>query len=249
MKYDKAVFAALLAVLCLGLTACGEKPEAENVPTTQPTPSAVQMPAVEPASTPEASVEASADPAPTPGAQPVPTLPAEPTPPQGECYTLNAAGRELTLEAEAEKLPDWDFYRVNALKVYDGAQLLSTTDTTALEYEGDYLFDGVFFLRGELAFWDPLVDDFNFDGFDDLCLMATYGGPKNMPFAYFLWNQEQQRLDFSFVLANPLTVDAENHTLVECVIGPAGSYEEFNTYRFNEQGALTLVSTQHMERG
>ncbi len=245
-KYSAVlILAALLTVLCLGLTACREKPGAETAPTTQPTPSAVQTPAVEPAPTPEFT------PAPTPtpevSAQPTPT--AEPTPLQGECYTLNAGGWELTLAVEAQKLPDWDYYRVNTLKVYDGSQLLSTTDTTALKYEGDYLFDGAFFLRGELAFWNPLVGDFNFDGFDDLCLMATDGTPKNMPFAYFLWNQEQQRLDFSFVLANPLTVDAENRTLVECVVGPAGTYEDFNTYQFDEQGKLTLISTRRVEWG
>ena len=247
-KYNAVlILTALLAVFCLGLTACAETPGADDVPPTQPTPSAAQTPAVEPAPTPEPAPEASAQP--TSSAEPTPTVPAEPMPPQGECYTLNAGGRQLTLAVEAEKLPDWDYYRVDALKVYDGAQLLSTTDTAALEYEGDYLFDGVFFLRGEMAFWNPIVADFNFDGYDDLCLMATYGSPQNMPFAYFLWNQEQQRLDFSFVLSNHLTVDTENRSLIESIMGPAGSYEERNTYRFDEQGVLTLVSTERVEWG
>ena len=221
---------ALASVLCLGLTACGEMPGAENTPTVEPTPTAAQTPAVEP--TP--AVET------TPAATSEPTPAVQPTPPQGEWYTLNANGRRLTLALEAEKLPEQDFYRVDAIKVYDGGQLLSTTDTAALEYEGDYLFDGVFFLRGEGRFWDPIVQDFNFDGCDDLCLMATNGSPKNMPFAYFLWNEAQQRLDFSFVLSNRLTVDTENRCLIESIIGPAGSYEQYNTYRFDEQGNLVL---------
>ena len=229
---------ALASVLCLGLTACGEMPGAENTPTVEPTPTAAQTPAVEP--TP--AVET------TPAATSEPTPAVQPTPPQGEWYTLNANGRRLTLALEAEKLPEQDFYRVDAIKVYDGGQLLSTTDTAALEYEGDYLFDGVFFLRGEGIFWDPIVDDFNFDGNDDLCLMASDYSPKNMPFAYFLWNQTEQRLDFSFVLSNPLEVDDQGHCLIESIIGPAGSYEQRNTYRFDEQGKLTLLQSNGEEQ-
>lgn len=236
-KYNTAlILTALLTAFCLGLTACAERePGTETVPTAEPTPPVVETPPVEP--TPAVSAE------PTPTVEPTPIVPEQPTFPQGESYTLNADGRTLTLVLEAEKEADGDFYRVDALKVYDGAQLLSTTDTTALEYEGDYLFDGAFFLRGEGRFWDPIVDDFNFDGCDDLCLMASNYSPKNVPFAYFLWNKSEQRLDFSFVLSNPLTVDDQNRCLIEYIIGPAGSYEEYNTYRFDEQGKLVLDSS------
>ena len=117
---------ALASVLCLGLTACGEMPGAENPPTVHPTLTVVQTPAAE--QSPDAET--------TPVASSEPTSAAQPTPPQGERYTLNANERLLTLVLETEKLPDRDFYRVDALKVYDGEQLLSTTDTAALDYEG-----------------------------------------------------------------------------------------------------------------
>ena len=229
---------ALSAVFCIWLTACGERePSAETDPPVSQEPAAVQTPEPTPdiESTPDVLEE------------PTPTV--APTPVSGECYTLNAGGRQLMLALEAQKLPDGDFYQVEALKVYDGEQLLSTTDTTALNYEGDYLFEGVFFLRGEGFFWDPIVDDFNFDGNDDLCLMASNYSPKNVPFAYFLWNEAEQGLGFSFVLSNPLTVDVENRCLIESVIGPAGSYEQYNTYQFDQQGALTLISSERVEWG
>ena len=228
---------ALSVVLCFGLTACGRDPGLEDTPNTEPTPTAVQTPAAE--RTPD--VEAT----PTVSVEPTPAV--QPTPPQGECYTLNINGRALTLMLEAEKLPDRDFYRVNALKVYDGAQLLSTTETAGLNYEGDYLFEGAFFLRGEGIFWNPIVDDFNFDGCDDLCLMASDYSPKNIPFAYFLWNETEQRLDFSFVLSNPLEVDDQSRCLIETIIGPAGSYEQRNTYRFDEHGKLILLQSNGEE--
>ena len=218
---------ALLTVFSLMLTACGQEPGAEATPNTQPTPTAAQTPA--------ASVE------------PTPTV--QPTLPQGECYTLNANGRQLTLVLEAEKVPDRNYYRVDAIRVYDGDRLLSTTETAGLTYEGPRLFEGVFFLRGESAFWDPIVDDFNFDGCDDLCLMASDGAPRNIPFAYFLWNEAQQRLDFSFVLSNPLEVDDQNRCLIECIVGEAGLYEQRHTYGFDEQGGLTMTNTTMIYHG
>ncbi len=228
---------ALLAVFCIWLTACGKEPNTEDEPPVSQTPAAVQTP------DPTPNIE------PTPDVLEEPTPTVDPTPASGECYPLNVGGRQLMLALETQKLPDGDFYRVEALKVYDGEQLLSTTDTSALNYEGDYLFEGVFFLRGEGRFWDPIVNDFNFDGNDDLCLMASDHSSKNIPFAYFLWNEVQQRLEFSFVLSNFLTVDVENRCLIETVIGSAGSYEQYNTYQYDQQGALTLISTERVEWG
>ena len=232
-----ALFVLTLVVLssCFGLFSCTpqaelpeESPVAEHPSVTEQSPAAEQTPATETTQ---------------------PSLPeGEETFPENN-YVLHAGERQLTLELAAEKLPDRYYYRVEELRVYDGDDLLSAVQTADLSYEGDYLFEGVFFLRGKDFSWEPIVADFNFDSCDDLCLMASDHGPKNIPFAYFLWNDAEHRLEFSFVLSNPLTVDTENRCLIESTVGPAGIYEQRNTYQFDEQGKLNLMDVTTIYNG
>jgi len=160
-------------------------------------------------------------------------------------YTMHCADGELLIvELEGGELPDQpDCYQVDQIRVFCGGELIQSIPVAELGYEGEYLYDGLFILRGESRWKEPVISDYNFDGSDDIVFLATGFFPKNIPYAYFLWDEDARRLEFSFVLVN--SVSAYNGEVTEQVVeGPAGAYLRENIYKYDETGQLVLMSSE-----
>lgn len=160
-------------------------------------------------------------------------------------YTMyRADGEVLVVMLEGSELPDQpEYYQVNQIRVFCGGELIQSIPVADLRYEGDYLYDGLFILRGESRWKEPIISDYNFDGSHDIVFLATSYSPKNIPYAYFLWDEATQRLEFSFVLVN--SVSAYEQEVTERVVeGPAGAYLRKNIYKYDEAGQLVLVSSE-----
>lgn len=163
-----------------------------------------------------------------------------------ETHTLRTEGGHLTLVLEGTQVENRDnYYRLNQLRLYDGTRLLQTIEPDAIVYEGDHLFEGLFVLDGGSAFGDPDFRDINFDGSDDVGFLCAAAFPKNVPYTYFLWDEDTEQLVFTCVLFTPVELDEENHRLIEEIVGsPAGTYHQYNTYEFDAEGQLTLVDSE-----
>lgn len=133
-----------------------------------------------------------------------------------EILTLTTAdGRILTvglnLTATAQ---DEDWFTVTRVDVWDEDTLIQTIDPTQLSDNAPYLFEGLFVLRGH-NIGSPDVRDLNFDGSEDLGLLATNHFPHNIPYRYFLWDEEQEQFVDSFMMCNLPNLDTEKQRLIE----------------------------------
>ena len=164
-----------------------------------------------------------------------------------DAVTLHTAdGRApLVLLRETRVSPSWnDYYQVEEIQIYEDDTLLQTISAAALSYDGDQLFDGLYVLRGGYSLGDPVVQDFNFDGCDDLGLLAVDYFPHNVSYCYFLWDEEAGRLstDF-FVLFAWLDLDEENQQIIEQVSNGNDGYA-YNYYQFDSSNRPVLVKKE-----
>lgn len=166
-----------------------------------------------------------------------------------DCYYLHTAdGRllKLVLWESGRVRGEWNYRYVEQIQVCEetteGEVLLQTIDTADLTYDGDYLYEGLFVNKGYVI-GEPDIRDFNFDGSEDFGLLAAEAYPHNIPYCYFLWNQETEQFAFSFVLSNRLALDEEEKQLIEEVyrVDPGSSLNRYNTYQFGTDGELILV--------
>ncbi|MGN1003558.1 MAG: XAC2610-related protein [Oscillospiraceae bacterium] len=169
-------------------------------------------------------------------------------------YDLHTAdGRLLKVFLTGSRVRDeWNYRRVEQIQVYEGTGkgdiLLQTIDTDRLTYDGDWLYEGLFVNHG-FTVGEPDIRDINFDGSADFGLLTAAVYPKNVPYGYFLWDNETEQFTFSFVLCSDLTVDETRQQLIERITeGPAGSYDRYNTYEFDAAGQLTLVGSEIADR-
>ena len=164
-------------------------------------------------------------------------------------YTLHRADGEILIVAlEGNERPDKpEYYQVDQIRVFCGGQLIQNIPVSELSYKGEYLYEGLFILRGDSIWKEPIISDYNFDGSHDIVFLASNHFPKNIPYAYFLWDETAQRLEFSFVLVN--NVSAYKQEVTERVVeGPAGKYLRENIYKYDENGQLELVSSEVLEQ-
>jgi hypothetical protein len=187
------VSALLCALLCLSLSACQ-----------------TDQPAVSDTSTASA---ASSD----------ASTPADDTDPLAFSVQVED-GRTLTLVPEGDA-GKYDMFCVQQLLVYDGETLLQTIDPATLHPDENYLFEGLFLPladedgpvsdSAQTRADSPIVQDLNFDGAEDFGLFAASTYPQNLPYCFFLWNSEEDRFDYSFMLFPDLEVDEHNQQLIE----------------------------------
>lgn len=164
-------------------------------------------------------------------------------------YTMHSSdGEVLVVVLEGGELPDQpEYYQVDQIRVFCAGELIQSISVSELSYEGEYLYEGLFVLRGESIWKEPIVSDYNFDGSHDIVFLASNHFPKNIPYAYFLWDDAAQQLEFSFVLVN--NVSAYKQEVTERVVeGPAGKYLRENIYKYDENGQLVLVSSEVLEQ-
>lgn len=123
-------------------------------------------------------------------------------------------GRAVTVELDLEPTARGeDYCAVTQLRVVENGELLHSIDPS--ELVATYGMEGLYVLNGYKKIGRPDVRDFNFDGSDDLALLAESMLPKNPAYLYFLWNGETDRLEDSFVLTALPDLDAEAEQIVE----------------------------------
>ncbi len=133
-----------------------------------------------------------------------------------EVLTLTTAdGRILTVGlylTAAEQDEDW--FAVTRVEVQEEDTLIQTIDPAQLPANDSYLFEGLFVVPG-YNMGSPDVRDLNFDGSEDLGLLATNHFPHNIPYRYFLWDEEQGQLVDSFMMCNLPDLDTDKQQLIE----------------------------------
>ena len=157
-----------------------------------------------------------------------------------ERYSLHTAdGRllELILWENGGVRGEWNYRSVEQIQVYEGDHLLQTIDTSALTCEGPYLYEGLFVNKG-YTIGEPDVRDVNFDGSEDFGLLAVKTYPNNVPYGYFLWDDESEQFVFSFFLsAFPRLDEVEEEVIERMSMGVQ------NYYEFDADGRLQLIRT------
>ncbi len=158
-------------------------------------------------------------------------------------YTFSvqvAEGRELTIALDSTE-PQKDYFSVNQVLVFEGKELIQTIlpkDVPAVE---DHAWVGLY-VNQNSAVGEPDVRDLNFDGAEDFGLLAVSSYPHNVPYSYFLWDQETDRFVYGFTLcgSGALEIDLQNRQLIEEEHDVLGSYETI--YAYAEDGSLQKQS-------
>lgn len=83
-----------------------------------------------------------------------------------------------------------------------------------------------------------LVTDLNFDGYEDFCLRSWTGG-KNMSYYCYLWDEKEERFDYTCMLPN-VEADESEKLVVSTVTLDNGHYA-VKAYRFDDANLLHLV--------
>ena len=156
-------------------------------------------------------------------------------------YTFSvqvAEGRELTIVLDSTE-PQEEYFSVDQVLVYEGEELIQTIlpeDVPAVE---DHAWDGLY-VNQNSAVGEPDIRDLNFDGAEDFGLLAVSSYPHNVPYSYFLWNQETDRFAYGFTLcgSGALEIDLQNRQLIEEEHDVLGSYE--TVYAYAEDGSLQI---------
>lgn len=154
-------------------------------------------------------------------------------------YTFSvqvAEGRELTIVLDSTE-PQEEYFSVDQVLVYEGEELIQTIlpeDVPAVE---DHAWDGLY-VNQNSAVGEPDIRDLNFDGAEDFGLLAVSSYPHNVPYSYFLWNQETDRFAYGFTLcgSGALEIDLQNRQLIDEEHDVLGSYE--TVYAYAEDGSL-----------
>lgn len=161
-----------------------------------------------------------------------------------------ADGRVLTVALDMEQLHD-EYYEVNRILVYDGEELIQTINQKDMPIPMDYAWDGLFVNKG-YEVGEPDVRDVNFDGAEDFGLLTVSTYPNNVPYTYFVWNEEHNEFFYGFTLfgAGALEVDTENQWLIEHSHDGMGQYETPYTYTLRDglvPLALGILLPREME--
>lgn len=151
-----------------------------------------------------------------------------------------ADGRNLVVALDMDEIED-EYYQVKQIYVYDGEELLQTIIPEKIPVGDIVLWEGLFVNKGyEVGKAD--VRDLNFDGAEDFGLLSVSTYPKNVPYSYFLWNEDRNQFDYSFTTygASALEVDEDARRLIVHSHDTMGEYEDY--YGYSEDGKLVLAS-------
>lgn len=148
-------------------------------------------------------------------------------------------GKNLTLKLHGKKLfEESGQYGIRAIDVFDGETQLQTIfvhDAIAAYWDdtSDY-FDG--YTETPLQDGGFTRQDMNFDGSEDIGLIGWITTGANIPYYYWLWNEDKQQFEYAFTMCNA-EVDMENQQLISCTQG--GSIENYTDYyQYDENGLL-----------
>ena len=83
-----------------------------------------------------------------------------------------------------------------------------------------------------------LVEDLNFDGYEDFCLQGR-GDGENIPYYCYLWNPEERRFVPGYMVPN-LRVDSEEKLIESATVDGEDVYS-IKYYRFDENNTLHMI--------
>lgn len=152
--------------------------------------------------------------------------------------------QELTVILDTEQ-PEDDYFPVSSILVYDGGQLRQTLEVPSVPPDDTYAWDGLFVNKG-YAVGEPDIRDVNFDGAEDFGLLAVNGYPHNVPYSYFVWNEENALFEYGFTLfgATALEIDENEQCLVETSHDTMGTYK--TVYKCLSDGTLSKVFSEEL---
>ena len=131
------------------------------------------------------------------------------------CHLKISDTRTVKLVLETP-VTEEDYRRINRLLIYDlQDNLIQTIYPEETENDGIFLNEGLFVNLGS-TIGEPDIRDVNFDGFTDFGLLACSSYPTNVPYNYFLWNEEREQFEFGFTIfgASALEIDNEGQYLI-----------------------------------
>lgn len=124
-----------------------------------------------------------------------------------------SGGREITIELDLEPTArDENYYTVTQLRVMEDEHALQVIDPGELMQA--HGIEGLYLLRG-YDVGEPDVRDFNFDGSEDLALLAESTIPQNPSYLYFLWSREKRGLEASFIMTALPELDEQQKQITE----------------------------------
>lgn len=166
---------------------------------------------------------------------------------QSADYTLSYpitvdGGRQLSLTLYGRRFAEqgFDSYGISQIEVYtnEGTLLQSISMEEVISAEDPAplhpRYTNAWTEDGGLS-----IGDMNFDGAEDVGLMAWVTAGANLPYYYWLWDSEAEQFIYAFCLCN-LVVDEENHQLVSETREGGGEYAA-NYYQYDENGQLQNV--------
>ncbi|MGI5963920.1 MAG: XAC2610-related protein [Lawsonibacter sp.] len=158
------------------------------------------------------------------------------------CFLTTASGRILQVILEEKKLegPYMDHYfQVERILVYEGDTLLQGLDAASFSCPGFKDWEGLFVNRG-YSVGEPTMLDLNFDGSQDLGLLATSSYSQNVPYAFFLWDDQQEELVPSIQLSAFPNLDEEAREVIDYT-KQSGYQFQWDYYSVNLTGELELT--------
>ena len=153
-------------------------------------------------------------------------------------------GRELTLRYTAQKLDEYDTYGINQVEVWEDEQLIQTISVCDDLLAGDFEFGADFLTYGQYTdCWNTesllTVSDMNFDGAEDFGLFAWITTGANIPYYYWLWDEDSGQFCYSFCLSNA----RPDPDTCQIICDTRDGYGCYSTtfYRFTSFGVLEPV--------
>lgn len=135
-----------------------------------------------------------------------------------------------------------DYRPIREIQVYDGDTLTQTINEKDLPSLVEDYNEGLFINLAQ-PLGQPDFRDVNFDGYEDLGILAVSEYPENVPYNYFLWNPERSRFEYGFTLygATALEVDESRQLLIETV---AKNGQQTQRYYSFSNGAIHSVTPE-----
>lgn len=151
----------------------------------------------------------------------------------------------LALQGRLDTSNGFDRYGIGAIDVWDGDVLLQTISIQE-RFEQTDRFEG----QAWTDCWDEngnlFVEDLNFDGAEDIRLMAS-AGVANISYLCWLWSPEAgQFLDSFELLGYDIQIDKEAQQIVTKTRGSWGNYYT-DFYAYDECGNLQHVKQIHQD--
>lgn len=173
--------------------------------------------------------------------------PKEEEEPQWGHYTVTAEitvdnGRKLDLILHGFKAEEgYSRYCIDKIDVYDGTDLIQTIFAKEAIQEEDTDYG---YIEGYTESWYEdgglYVGDMNFDGVEDIGLFAWVTTGANIPYYYWLWNEDKQQFTYAFCICDPSFIDTEKEQIVVGIRESCCSWST-NYYAYDENGELKLV--------